>query len=119
MSLVNGLLAPRGSGTTAWVEPTINAAWTIQGAPYEVPRYRKFMGIVFIEGLVLNNSGGALGPADGIFQLPVGMRPRATVNAVPFSDAGLEITSTGWVQVNNSIPNSTFLSLTISFVPDQ
>lgn len=107
------------SSTTDWVEPGVSVGWTIQGAPYEIPRYRKFEGVVYIEGLVLNNSGGPLTPTTPVFTLPAGFRPRATVNAVPFSAAGMEITSAGAVQVNASIPNGTFLSLTISFVPDQ
>lgn len=101
--------------SSVWVEPSVGASWTIQGSPYEVPRYRKLNGVVYVQGLVLNNSGGALGPASPVFTLPAGFRPRATINATPFSGAGLEVTTGGAVQVNNSIPNGTFLTLVISF----
>ena len=113
--LGTGVASDEPPGSSSWVEPAVGTGWTIQGAPYEVPRYRKVNGIVYIEGLVLNNSGGALGPVDPVFNLPVGFRPRATVNAAPFSAAGMQVTSSGAVQVNNSIPNSTFLTLHFSF----
>lgn len=112
---VNAALA--SAPTTAWVEPAASAGWSIFGAPYEVPRYRKFMGIVFLEGLVQNTSGGALGTGSPVFVLPIGFRPRATVNAAPFSVAGLEISAAGDVRVNNSIANGAFLTLCMSFVP--
>lgn len=104
--------------TTAWVEPAVGTGWNIFGNGYEVPRYRKWMGMVTVQGLVLNNSGGALDSTDVIFNLPAGFRPRAVVGAPPFSGTSIEVTGAGDVRVNNSSPNGTFHWLTMVFVPD-
>lgn len=104
--------------TTAWVVPALGAGWSAQGAPYQVPRYRARYGVVYVEGLVFNNTAGALGPANPVFVLPANMRPPAHIDAPPFSGSTLEVQSNGVVAVNNSIAAAAILSLHISFALD-
>ena len=103
--------------TTDWVVPTLTTGWTAYGAPYQVPRYRLWLGVVYVQGLAQNTSGGALGAGTALFTLPVGMRPAATIDAAPFSVSTMEVKNNGSVNVNNSIANNAFLTLTFSFVP--
>jgi flagellar biosynthesis/type III secretory pathway protein FliH len=101
---------------TPWVNLTLLNAFTSFGAPNQTPRYRKKMGVVYVEGSIKAGTNGAV-----IANLPVGFRPAATlvfiVATSTTAHARITISATGDI-VGTTI-NTTLTSLSgIVFLVD-
>ncbi len=55
---------------SGWTAPTLLNSWANFGAPYQTARYRRFGGVVYIQGEVKTGANGTV-----IFTLPTGFRP--------------------------------------------
>lgn len=110
---------------TDWVYPTLQNGWTNynnNSGTYELARYKKKNGIVYIEGLIKNGTSKNDGGLTPIFILPSGFRPRKQILfAVSSSSENycnrVDIYPNGVIQ--SIVGDNGYLSLCISFVADQ
>lgn len=110
---------------TDWVYPTLQNGWeNYNGASdkYVQARYKMKNGVVYIEGLIRYGESKNDDGLTPIFTLPVGFRPNRQLCFITTSSAAtccnrVDIYPTGAVQ--SILGDNDYLSLCISFVPDQ
>jgi hypothetical protein len=101
--------------TTAWVTITLNAGWA-NFTGYQPARYRKWLGLVIVQGLLQNTSGSSSSASP--FTLPAGFRPSAT-HALPGPFlTSLNIPSTGVVTPVSAIGNGGLLTAECIFLAE-
>lgn len=106
------------AGSTAWAPLDLQSTWVDVGGVWPVARYRKIMGIVFIQGRVEDGADG-----DNVFLLPAGFRPgvylHISVSAGNTSVGRLEISPSGGAVLDASDYDcANGISLTCSFPAD-
>lgn len=101
--------------TAAWTDvASFFNGWANFGGAFQVARYRKINGVVYVQGLI---AGGTL-PSDA-FQLPAGFRPSATLMFDSNSNGAagrLEITAAGVVTPTSG--SNIWFSICLSFPAD-
>lgn len=102
--------------TTDWTSPTLASGWADIGSGYQATRYRKILGVTYIQGIGLNSSGSSLSTA--LFTLPAGYRPGGKLTFLSIGTIAIEIRPDGSVIPNSSIDNGAFVGLTCSFPAD-
>lgn len=103
--------------TTDWVTPTLVDGWSDFGNGFQGVRYRKYLGEVIVEGLIVNDSGGDKLATAPIFTLPAGFRPPASqinFSAVTYS----QVSSAGVVSPNSTVVNGAFMGIWHRFIPE-
>lgn len=100
------------SGDSGWITPTLGAGWGDLGSGWQAARYRKLNGVVFVEGLILNSSGGGL--TTTVFTLPAGYRPAANLVHASYG-VGVQVSSAGAVAPNSSVVDTGIFGIFFSF----
>jgi len=100
---------------TGWVNATLNAGWTNFGGVWQVMRYRKLNGVVFVEGFVQNSL--LTDNIGSVFTLPAGSRPAARIINPDYGGWYVTVGATGNVGPNNSVSASGLFGFAISFAP--
>jgi hypothetical protein len=98
----------------SWTVPVLGAGWTNLGLGWQTARYAILNGIVVMEGLIQNTSGGPL--ATALFTLPAGFRPTATIIRTEFS-IPLEVRLDGVVIPNAAVADTAFIGIGVTFAP--
>lgn len=101
------------NGTTDWVTPSLGAGWVNLGSGYASARYRLLNGVVYVEGVVKNNSGDI--STATVFTLPAGYRP--TNGHLQFFGAGgvITVASTGAISPASAIADQGIFEIQLSF----
>lgn len=111
-----GKVATADASTTAWVTPTLLSGWVTNGIGFQPPRYRKWLGLVVVEGLALNGTGGNLAATDELFVLPAGFCPSGVIINTNYGKP-VQVNAGGEVASNDNTAAGAYFGCAIVFVP--
>jgi len=120
------------SQDVAWTNVAPGGGFSNYGGVFVPLRYRKVLGIVYVQGLIVYTAGGGSGdPANGaiVMTLPAGCRPNAQLSFVCHvggagqtanqNTARFDVNTAGQVNYQSGGSTWNFVALTFSFPADQ
>jgi hypothetical protein len=106
---------------TAWIPLGLASGWGNYGSTWEQAAYRRLNGVVYIRGLLVNNSGVTRNGGNVIATLPAGFRSgtdqHLAVGGINGTAGVVNIMSNGNIQVNTAVGPGQWLSIRINPYP--